>query len=577
MNLFFKYFCTLFLSCLFCACGENENTSFVAIDENDLTQTFGKNKETAVVEVNANVDFSAMSDQAWCSAWVDNRQLTISVDKNNGSARSAQVSVIAKGVNPVIVRVSQQGQEDYATLIELPALFSDHMVLQRESEAAIWGTATAGKNIEIITSWNKRTYTVQTDAAGKWQTKVQTGQAGGPYSMTVSGNNKEIKLNNVMLGDVWICSGQSNMEMPVGRVPIYGFTFPAINNASHELAAANYSGIRLLQMKRVFNTQLSDKIETNATWQVCSNATIAGFSAVAYFFARNIYENQQIPIGLIQTAWGGTVAEAWVSEASLTTLSDFTNDIAKVKNMSAEEIARSQYPNFPTILYNAMIHPLVAYSIKGAIWYQGESNVGRAAQYKKLLPLLISDWRKAWGYDFPFYFVQLANYMTPNAQPTNSTWAELREAQLQTLQTEHTGMAVAIDIGDANDIHPGNKQDVGLRLALNARAYTYMENITPCGPLYESIAIEGNKIRVRFKMAGGLKTKDGSPIQGFAVAGADKVFRWAEAVIDGNDVMVGSELVNAPVAVRYAWANNPACNLCNSDNLPASPFRTDNW
>jgi len=235
-------------------------------------------------------------------------------------------------------------------------------------------------------------------------------------------------------------------------------------------------------------------------------------------------------------------------------------------------------PNRTTVLFNAMIHPLIPFAFKGAIWYQGESNADRAYQYRDLFPLMIYDWRKNWNSDFPFYFVQLANYMRKDAEPVESRWAELREAQFQTLRLKNTGMAVSIDIGDAMDIHPKNKQDVGKRLAYIAQANTYGLPVAFSGPLYESYSIDGNKIRIKFKHTEhGLKTNDGKALTGFAIAGPDHKFRWAKAVIEGNDVVVSSPEIEFPVAVRYGWANNPDCNLYNGANLPASPFRTDDW
>ena len=293
---------------------------------------------------------------------------------------------------------------------------------------------------------------------------------------------------------------------------------------------------------------------------------------------------------MINTTWGGTIAEAWTSNESLELMPDFKDAIQAIKEQAATEAktetvgkekqvpAADNNPNRTTVLYNAMIHPLVPYAFQGVIWYQGESNADRAYQYRDLFPLMIYDWRKKWDKDFPFYFVQLANYMKQTAEPQESRWAELREAQFRTLNLKNTGMAVSIDIGDETDIHPKNKQDVGKRLAFIAEANTYRLPVAFSGPLYENYAIEGNKIRIKFKYAeNGLKTNDGKALTGFAIAGPDHQFRWATAVIDGNDVIVGSPDIEFPIAVRYGWANNPECNLYNTANLPASPFRTDDW
>ncbi|GHT59832.1 9-O-acetylesterase [Bacteroidia bacterium] len=452
--------------------------------------------------------------------------------------------------------------------IKLAKVFTDNMVLQQKTEAPVWGKATPEKEVKITTSWNNQTYKVKADKAGKWMVKVNTPNAGGPYSIVIS-DGKSLTLNNILIGEVWICSGQSNMEMPLAG-------WGKIKDYEKEIAEANYPNIRLLHVDKSASTKpLDDLVSTRNGWQACSPENIAAFSSTAYFFGRDLYKNLNIPIGLISTSWGGTIAEAWTSSESLEYMPDFKQALENMKNQPAE--VKTDNPNRVTVLYNGMIHPLVPFAFQGAIWYQGESNASRAAQYKELFPLMIRDWRKAWGKDFPFYFVQLANFKDQKPEPAYSDWAELREAQLQTLHLDNTGMAVIIDIGDAKDIHPKNKQDVGLRLALNARAKTYHEKITYSGPVYESYKIYGDKIHILFSQADGLKTNDGSEIKGFAIAGSDHVFHWANAVIKGNEIIVSSPDVKFPVAVRYAWADNPVCNLYNGANLPASPFRTDVW
>jgi sialate O-acetylesterase len=455
--------------------------------------------------------------------------------------------------------------------IGLPKIFTDNLVLQQQTDAPIWGKATPNKAVKIVTSWDSQTYQVKADASGKWLVKVKTPKAGGPYSISIS-DGTEVKLNNILIGEVWICSGQSNMEMPLAG-------WGKVNDYEQEIANANYPKIRLLHVeKATSNTPLEDLSGTrNGGWQECSPETIAEFSSVAYFFGRNLYENRDVPIGLINTSWGGTIAEAWTSGESLGNMPDFAKALEDIaKQEETEELKKN--PNRVTVLYNAMIHPLAPYAFCGAIWYQGESNANRAYQYRELFPLMIRDWRKTWGKNFPFYFVQLANYMERKSEPEKSAWAELREAQFQTLNLENTGMAVTIDIGDAKDIHPKNKQDVGLRLALNARAITYREKIPYAGPVYKSYQIEEDKIRIRFdKVTNGLQTINDPKIKGFEIAGPDHVFHWAEAYIEKDEVVVSSSEVKFPVAVRYAWANNPECNLYDGANLPASPFRTDDW
>jgi sialate O-acetylesterase len=450
------------------------------------------------------------------------------------------------------------------------------MVLQQQTEAPIWGKATPKKNVRLITSWDNRSYSSLSDSNGNWMIKVQTPAAGGPYSISIS-DGKELVLKDILIGEVWICSGQSNMEMPLAG-------WGKILNYENEIASANYPSIRLLHIQRTISAKPEDDVKTvSGGWQVCSPATIPGFSSVGYFFGRELFTKLNIPIGLINTSWGGTIAEAWTSGESLELMPDFRNAVKAVREQTASESnpATPQTPvnpNRTTLLYNSMIYPLAPYAFQGAIWYQGESNADRAYQYRDLFPLMIYDWRKTWNKDFPFYFVQLANFMKRETEPQESRWAELREAQFRTLRLKNTGMAVAIDIGDADDIHPKNKQDVGKRLAAIAEANTYRLSVAFSGPLYESYIIEGNTIRIKFKhVENGLKTNDGNELTGFAIAGPDHRFLWAKAVIDGKDVVVSSPDVEFPVAVRYGWANNPECNLFNSANLPASPFRTDDW
>jgi len=629
--------------------------------------------------------------------------------------------------------------------ISLPSMFTDNMVLQQQTDAPIWGTAKAKKNVKVTTSWDKKTYTVQSGADGSWTIKVKTPAASfTPFTISFS-DGKDLVLKNILIGEVWICSGQSNMEMPVvgwGKV---------INN-KQEVANASYPNIRLLHVsKRTANVPLNDLKLENDGWKECSPATIPEFSSVAYFFGRNLFQNLNIPIGLINTSWGGTIAETWMSAETAETMPDFTDRVKNMKGKTDEQQQQMYFdqlknwdeniknidcgyknkvaiftlpafddaswktmpvpgmwenklsfifdgvawfrktitipedwagkdlklslgaiddndqtffngeqigstegfmtarnytipanlvkggtavltirildtagdggfyggnmslslsdnqkldlagdwkcmfgtklrdlpqtpsspvnnPNRPTVLYNSMIHPLVPMAVRGAIWYQGEANADRAYQYREVFPLLITDWRKQFNKDLAFYFVQLANYMKVDNEPVESNWAELREAQAQTLHLENTGMAVTIDIGEAGDIHPKNKQDVGLRLALAARANTYGQKIAFSGPIYDTYKMEGNKVRISFKYTNdGLKAKDGGVVKGFAIAGLDHKFHWATATIEGDEVVVTCPEVDFPVAVRYAWANNPVCNLYNGAGLPASPFRTDDW
>jgi sialate O-acetylesterase len=328
------------------------------------------------------------------------------------------------------------------------------------------------------------------------------------------------------------------------------------NNGQKEAAAAAHPQIRLFAVKEAAAD--TPQTEASGSWTPCTPQSAAGFSAVAYFFGRELQQNLNVPIGLIQSAYGGSAIEGWISGEGMRTL-------------------KSSGSIKPSSLYNGMIAPLVTYGIKGVIWYQGEANVGQAPLYQKQFPAMISDWRRVWGQGaFPFLFVQLAGFSKPSAQPQNSLWAELREAQTKARMVPNTRMAVAIDIGHEVDMHPKNKQDVGHRLALIALATVYRKAVAYSGPIYESMQVEGNKIRLSFRNAdSGLAVHGGQALRGFAVAGADHKFVWANASIDGESVLVWSNKVPAPAAVRYAWDDNPVCNLYNKDDLPCAPFRTE--
>jgi sialate O-acetylesterase len=633
--------------------------------------------------------------------------------------------------------------------IRLPKLVSDNMVLQQKTSCAIWGWAEPGEKI-TVTFRDKKMQTV-TARDSSWIVHILSGAAGGPFELKISGKN-EVNLQNIMVGEVWICSGQSNMEMPLAG-------WGKITNYKQEIEAADYPSIRLFTVPKSTCSQPLNDV-AGSGWSVCSRTTIPEFSALAYFFGRDLHQKLGVPIGLINTSWGGTIIESWISRESISKISDFQPFVAEMDNMNWDvqktefahlqkltaweqpilakdqgfqdgrplwsdpayndrdwlnmsvpqlwdssalgrfegsvwyrinfnlaEVTRIQKavlhlgpidewditwlngrevgrmtiwdkprvyaldPEFlnqganslvihvmnfygegglwqskpddirlelttpdgvmsiplagswkyrpgmtlpeksslppapamqdtPTFLFNAMIHPLVKMNIRGAIWYQGESNTGRAWQYRTLLPLMIKDWRKAWHTpDFPFLIVQLANYNPVVREPGESSWAELREAQSLALKLKNTGLAVAIDIGEANDIHPKNKQEVGRRLALAARKIAYGEKIVYSGPVYERMKVESDKIRMQFKQMGsGLIVKDDEVLQGFTIAAADRKFVQAEARIEGNSVVVWHDTIKKPVAVRYAWADNPqGCNLYNKEGLPASPFRTDNW
>jgi len=625
--------------------------------------------------------------------------------------------------------------------VTLPSFFTSNMVLQQKASLPIWGTSTAA-TIKVTTSWDKKIQTAKV-VNGSWKVNITTPVYGGPYTITIN-DGTELVLNNILIGEVWLCSGQSNMEMPLAG-------WGKINNYKEEIAAANYPEIRIIQADHVESAQpLKDIKVQNGGWQVCSPATIGEFSATAYFFARKIYEEKHIPIGLIHSSWGGTLIEAWTSAGALKTVHDFDaalkameseGDKAAVQkkydtdmevwttklekadkgmqgstalwasvdfkdaawktmelpafwenkgladfdglvwfrktiklpdNFTGKEVVLSffaddddkvwingtyigsttgynvnrhytipanvlqrgtntmvirvfdgaggggiygmpdeltiksgsetvslegawkyaiganlkdlpakpympQGQNRPSAIYNAMINPLLNVRLAGVIWYQGESNTERAEQYQTLFPLLINDWRAKFGIaNLPFYYVQLANYKPAKTEPGESDWAELREAQFKALALPNTGMIVATDVGNGEDIHPKNKQDIGERLALIALDKQYGVKTNYSGPLYKSYTVTGKNVAIDFAFSEGLMVKSGT-LKGFEIAGADKVFYWADAKIERNKIIVSSVKVPNPVAVRYNWADNPNGNLTNASGLPASSFRTDSW
>jgi sialate O-acetylesterase len=484
--------------------------------------------------------------------------------------------------------------------VRLPSILSDNMVLQGGDMAPIWGWADPNEEIHVTVSWGAAERTIHAGDDGKWMFKLTAPEVGGPYEMTFKGNNA-VTIKNILVGEVWLCSGQSNMEMAVRSAA----------NAEQEIAAAAYPKIRLFTVQR----KVAEKPQDNCVgkWVECSPETVGSFSAVGYFFGRELHKELNLPVGLIHSSWGGTPAEAWTSPVTLETDFVFEPIVKRHKEaLATYPKAKEQYeqkmeqwrkdadkatadgkpepprpqlplgpnnPNSPGVLYNGMIAPLVPYRICGVIWYQGESNADRAYQYRELFPDMIKSWWNAWPQGgFPFLFVQLANWRQIKPEPSPSDWAELREAQSMALDLRDTGMAVTIDIGDANNIHPKNKQEVGRRLALWALAKTYGKNVVYSGPLYRSFEQDGSKIILHFDHTdGGLIARDGGPLKGFAIAGQDQAFVWADAIVEGDTVVVSSERVAEPIAVRYAWADNPVCNLYNKAGLPASPFRTDTW
>lgn len=632
------------------------------------------------------------------------------------------------------------GYENANAAIKLPGLIGDHMILQRDTKIPVWGWAT--KNSEIELKFNNKIYKTKTGNDGKWIIRLKPLKAGGPYDMNIKGDGSNIYIKDILIGDVWICSGQSNMA--------YQFTNPRAKiKYADEIANAQNDRIRQIMIEKKYAVSEQDDCKTYG-WKSVHPQNTINFSSVAYFFAKELYEKYQIPIGLISSNWGGTKAEAWTSEEGLKNMSRYNNDIFILKTPEELEkkfeqarqngekwdlqveredkgyqnghaiwaaydfddsnwetmpqsdlwdnhgyaspnnqgafwyrkeillpqdaagkdgildlggvddidytyfngqligqqkigIRRYKVPaslvkagkniiavriinnrgrgglldqprkynwngnknsinidgawkfkrsvkiggrpgeynpyNMPTALYNGMISPLKPYAFKGVIWYQGESNTDQAYEYRELFPAMIKDWRKQWGREFPFLFVQLANFKKADTQPQESDWAELREAQSMTLQLPKTAMSVIIDLGEADDIHPVNKEDVGKRLALAARKTAYGEKgIVASGPTYKNMKIKDDKIILFFENIGNGLTARNGKLKQFAIAGADKKFVWADAVINGNTVIVSSPSVKTPIAVRYAWSDNPeGCNLYNSEGLPTSPFRTDHW
>jgi sialate O-acetylesterase len=496
-------------------------------------------------------------------------------------------------------------------------LFTDGAVLQRGQKIPVWGTARDGEKVTVEIQGQKASTTA---AGGKWSVRLEPLKEGGPLTMKISGDNT-VTVNDLLVGEVWVCSGQSNMEWPFSRA----------HNAKEEGPKANYPQIRMFTVKKTVSLQPMD--EATGAWAVCSPATVNGFSAVGYFFARDLHQKLGVPVGMLHTSWGGTPAQSWTSlegfgtqpelqeyvtaakqklanydaevaayEAKMeefqaqnkewmekvnapyqAALKQWNQDAAKAKQAGQPQppkpaLASPQPkapgnptpgPHHPTGLYNGMVAPIIPYGIRGAIWYQGESNAGKSEQYRTLFPAMIADWRKRWDLgDFPFIFVQIAPF---KGQP-----AEIREAQFLSLAAvKHSAMAVTTDVGNANDIHPTQKEPVGQRLALAARALAYGEKIEYSGPLYDSMKATGGKVTLRFRHTGsGLMAKDGT-LKGFTMAGKDQKFVPAQATIEGDTVVVSAEGVTDPEAVRYGWDNVPDVNLFNKEGLPASPFRTD--
>jgi sialate O-acetylesterase len=486
--------------------------------------------------------------------------------------------------------------------VKLPSMFTDHAVLQRDMPAPVWGTASPGEEVTVEIAG--QSHKTKADDKGDWQVKLDPLKVGEPLKLVVKGNNR-LERNDILVGEVWLCSGQSNMEFALSR---------AIDG-DLEVSAANHPNIRLVRVKGPGSQKPVEDFK--GQWDVCTPESASGFSAVGYFFGRELNEQLNVPVGLIDDSWGGSSCEAWIRRDRMEGNAVYEPLIKKwdddVKNFD-EEKWKAEWATYrkaeaearkagkpapkkrpladppalgnhrPANLYHARLEPVIPYAIRGVIWYQGESNAGRAYQYRDMFPLMIKSWREDWKQgDFPFYWVQLANFDPKKSAPGDS-WAELREAQTMTMEKmPNTGQAVIIDIGEGADIHPHNKLEVGRRLARWALARDYGKKFAYKSPRFDSIQKVDGKILVRFKDVGnGLTKLDAESVQGFAVAGDDRKWHSAEAKIvppgpNANTVEVWSDEVKDPVSVRYGWANNPVCNLYNDALLPVTPFRTDDW
>lgn len=478
--------------------------------------------------------------------------------------------------------------------VKLPAIFGDHMVLQRDLKINVWGWAEPGEDVKV--EFHGQARTTKADGDGSWSVSLEPVAAGGPFEMVVTGKNT-LTFKDVLVGEVWVCSGQSNMQWSVA----------ASTHADLEIAAANYPNIRLISVPQV-GTQEPQK-DFKGEWKPCSPQTVGPFSAVGYFFGRQIHQTLGVPVGLINDAWGGSACEAWIPRETLAADPKYKdllaaweereNNYEAAKKAFEEAKAKAKAEGKPGPrpqedpdglmkgnarpgnIFNGVLLPTIGYGIKGAIWYQGETNAGRAYQYRDMFPLMIETWRKLWGLgNFSFYWVQLADFMAEKPEPADSAWAELREAQTMTMgRLPNTGEAVIIDIGEGKDIHPKNKQDVAMRLARWALSRDYGVNIPAQSPTYKSMEKKDGKVVLTFDhVDGGFRPFDVNEPRGFTIAGADKKFVNAQAKVVGPDkVEVWSDQVAQPESVRYAWADNPVCNMYSAVGLPLTPFRTDDW
>jgi sialate O-acetylesterase len=453
---------------------------------------------------------------------------------------------------PLILFIFFISPRSVLSKISLPAIFNNHMVLQQKSQIKLWGWAKPRESVTIISSWDATPITVKADNRANWSATIKTPSAGGPHTLTFVGSNTVV-LEDILIGEVWLCSGQSNMEWSARL---------GIDDGTEHVLNANYPGIRLFSVDLKSSTL--PQLDCHGEWTACTPQTMIDFSAVGYFFGRQLYENLNVPIGLINSSWGGTPAESWTNPKIIE-----QDDILKQAAAQQQEVPWC--PTYPGATYNTMIKPLIPFTIAGAIWYQGESNVVTGDVYDQTFPAMIQNWGDEWGYNFPFYYVQIAPYKY--GKPYEG--AVLRDAQRKSLTVPNTGMVVISDIGDLDDIHPRNKLDVGERLANWALAKTYGKNDSAfSGPLYRDMKIENNRIRLYFDYAESGLLCHGDELTHFEIAGEDNEFVPAHAKIDGQTIIVSAKSIKHPKTVRFAWDNLAEPNLFNGDGFPASCFQT---
>lgn len=455
------------------------------------------------------------------------------------------------------------------TELRLASLFTDSMVLQRECAAPVWGWAAPGAEVRVRGSWAAQASVAKADAAGRWIAHIDTPAAGGPHELVVVAE-REIRLRDVLVGDVWLCSGQSNMEWKLRPGELGG-----VMNAAEEIAAAEHPKIRHFDVEN--RASLQPEALCEGTWQACTPQVAGEFSAVAYFFARELVRELDVPVGVINASWSGTRIEAWLDEATTRTFPELASDLAQLEALRKAPASLAPDPQVSSVLHNGMLAPLAPFATRGFLWYQGEANRANHVLYRRMQPAFVERLRASFEGPAtqPFYFTQIAPFHYENDEGETGA---LRDAQRRCLAQPDTGMAVTLDIGDPDDIHPSNKQEVGRRLALWALAKTYgRADVVHSGPLYREHSIEGSQVRVHFDSLGPGLIEGGDHITGFEVAGEDRRFRRASARIDGDSVLVWSSEVKRPVAVRYGFAAASQPILFNKSWLPAAAFRTDDW